>query len=73
MLQGGEDGHVDRASAARLAADPAYAARIRLVTYRGLGHTLGATSSAMNDAFLPIAPQPLDDLAHWLDGLFPAR
>ena len=42
-------------------------------TYPGLGRTLEPAPAATGDTFLPMAPQPLDDLADWLDGLCPMR
>ena len=46
----------------------AFAARrkVRLLSYAGLGHSLGVTPSAQEDGLLPVAARPLDDMAAWL-------
>ncbi len=37
-----------------------------LITYPGLGHSLGKAASMIDDSFAPIDPRPLTDLADWL-------
>ncbi len=34
--------------------------------YPGLGHTLGPATSLLQDDFAPIAPQPMQDAANWI-------
>lgn len=41
-------------------------AAFRVNSYVGLGHSLGPAQSAIEDELLPIAAQPLDDMAVWL-------
>ena len=40
--------------------------RVRLITYPGLGHSLGHAATAQRDGLLPVAKLPLDDMARWL-------
>ncbi len=41
--------------------------RLRLLTYPGLGHSLGRAATAQEDGLLPMAPRPLDDIVRWLE------
>ena len=61
ILQGEADGNIDPAAAASLAKTSGVTVRL----YPGLGHTLGRSASPLEDAFAPIAPQPLADMAAW--------
>jgi alpha-beta hydrolase superfamily lysophospholipase len=64
------DSMIDPAAAQRFARRPDARNRVRLVTYPGLGHSLGLAASAENDNLLPVAQRPLDDMAKWLDEIF---
>lgn len=66
ILQGLNDSMIDPAAALAFAARPAAKGRVRLISYAGLGHSLGLASSAQEDRLLPIAKRPLDDMANWL-------
>ncbi|MEG3126072.1 serine aminopeptidase domain-containing protein [Sphingomonas sp. GB1N7] len=67
MLQGLNDSMIDSSAAQRFARQPDARKRVKLVTYAGLGHSLGAAISPQNDKLLPVAQKPLDDMATWLD------
>ena len=66
MLQGLNDSMIDPKSADAFVARPDTLGRVKLITYPGLGHSLGKTSSPENDALLPISSEPLDDMVRWL-------
>jgi len=67
ILQGLDDSMIGPAAALAFVARPASHRRVTLITYRGLGHSLGRALSAQNDALLPMADAPLDDMANWLE------
>ena len=67
ILQGLNDGNVDVAATRAFAARPDARARVMLLTYRGLGHSLGPAKSMLEDGLRPMAPKPLDDMTRWLD------
>ena len=66
ILQGLRDSMIDPAPARLFAARPVAAARVRLITYAGLGHSLGPVPSAQADGLPPVDGQVLDDMAAWL-------
>ncbi len=66
ILQGNNDSMIDPSAANAFAARPDAKRRVKLINYPGLGHSLGQTTSAQEDALLPVAPKPLDDMAAWL-------
>lgn len=66
ILQGLNDAMVDPATAQAFAARPDARKRVTLITYAGLGHSLGQAASAQEDGLLPMAQKPLDDMAAWL-------
>ena len=66
ILQGLDDSMIDPAPARALAARPDVRGKVSIVTYPGLGHSLGKTTSAQNDGLMPVATKPLDDMADWL-------
>ena len=66
MLQGLNDSMIDPSAAQRFARRPDARQRVKLVTYAGLGHSLGSAVSTQNDSLLPVAQKPLDDMAKWL-------
>jgi len=66
ILEGLNDSMIAPAAAQAFAARPDARRRVKLVTYKGLGHSLGQARSAQEDALLPIADKPLDDMATWL-------
>lgn len=71
ILQGAHDANVDPNGAKRV--DDALAAGASdhtLLTYPGLGHSLGVAASTDTDDFQPIAVQPLNDTKAWLDKRF---
>lgn len=72
ILQGGHDANVDPNGAKRVddALAAAGATDHTLLTYPGLGHSLGQTSSTDTDDFPPIDAQPLSDTKAWLDTRF---
>lgn len=69
MLQGLNDSMIDPAAALALSRSEGIGQRVMLKTYPGLGHSLGPARSATEDELLPVAAQPLDDIAHWLRAL----
>jgi dienelactone hydrolase len=71
ILQGLNDSMISPEAAQRLAAQPDMRGRIDLRTYNGLGHALGPAASAEQDGLLPVAQQPLNDMAEWLAGVLP--
>ncbi len=66
ILQGLCDSMIDPAPAQAFAARPDAKTRVKLITYAGLGHSLGPAVSAQEDALLPMAAKPLNDMATWL-------
>lgn len=68
-LQGENDTNVPPADATQLDAALAKAGQSdhTLILYPGLGHSLGPAPTLYADAFAPIAEEPLEDLASWLD------
>lgn len=71
ILQGLNDSMIGPGSAQRLAAEPEMRGRIDLLTYNGLGHSLGAAANAEEDGLMPVAQKPLDDMADWLAKTLP--
>jgi uncharacterized protein len=65
ILQGGRDANVPPSGAFQLNATLRGDHTLRF--YPVLGHTLGDTPSRIGDNFQPIAQQPIDDVARWLD------
>ncbi|WP_404366330.1 serine aminopeptidase domain-containing protein [Sphingomonas sp. MMS24-J45] len=66
MLQGLNDSMIDPSAAQHFARRPDVHSRVKLITYAGLGHSLGSATSTQNDKLLPVAQKPLDDMARWL-------
>jgi uncharacterized protein len=66
MLQGINDSMIDPAAAQAFAARPDAKNRVTLITYPGMGHSLGRAVSAQEDRLLPVAAKPLDDMVTWL-------
>lgn len=66
ILQGLNDSMIAPAAAKVFAARPDARRRVKLMTYAGLGHSLGRARSAQDDALLPIADKPLDEMAAWM-------
>jgi uncharacterized protein len=66
ILQGTNDSMIAPAAAQAFAARPDARRVVQLVLYKGLGHSLGHARSAEEDALLPMADKPLDDMAIWL-------
>jgi len=75
ILQGAHDANVDPNGAKRVddALAAAGASDHTLLTYAGLGHSLGPAASTDADDFQPIAAQPLGDTKAWLDKRFKKR
>lgn len=71
LLQGLNDGNVDPAAARDFAERPDVTKRVKLLSYRGLGHSLGPARSTLEDELLPMANKPLDDVVQWLDRTLP--
>lgn len=67
ILQGLNDGNVDVAATRAFAGRPEAKRRVTLLTYAGLGHSLGPARSMLEDGLLPASSKPLDDMARWLD------
>lgn len=67
ILQGMNDGNVDVAATRAFARRPDARRRVTLLTYPGLGHSLGPARSMLEDALAPTSDRPLDDMTHWLD------
>ncbi|MGI8691116.1 MAG: hypothetical protein ACR2M3_21250 [Thermomicrobiales bacterium] len=72
ILQGAHDANVDPNGAKRVddALAAAGASDHILLTYPGLGHSLGVAASTDTDDFQPIDTQPLTDTKAWLDKRF---
>ena len=66
IVQGLSDAMVDPALARAFADRTNVRARVTLLTYAGLGHSLGPAPSIAEDGLLPAARKPLDDLSTWL-------
>lgn len=66
ILQGLNDSMIDPRAAVEFAARPDARQRVKLLTYPGLGHSLGPARSAQEDSLPPIAAKPLDDMTTWL-------
>lgn len=66
ILQGLNDSMIDPRPAQNFARQHGKTGKLSLITYAGLGHSLGRAASAQQDGLLPIAPRPLDDMASWL-------
>ncbi len=66
MLQGLNDSMIDPVAAQAFAVRPDARQRVTLITYAGLGHSLGQAVSAQEDILLPVDDKPLDDMAQWL-------
>jgi fermentation-respiration switch protein FrsA (DUF1100 family) len=66
LLQGTNDSMIAPAAAQAFAARPDALGRAKLITYKGLGHSLGRAQSIQEDALLPMADGPLDDMVVWL-------
>lgn len=66
ILQGLNDSMIDPAAARAFAERPDARRQVDLVTYPGLGHSLGRAPSAEEDRLLPMADKPLADAAAWL-------
>ena len=66
ILQGLNDSMIDPAAAQAFAARRDARPRVTLITYAGLGHSLGPAASPLTDALSPVADRPLDDMAKWL-------
>lgn len=71
LLQGDNDANVDPAGADDVAHVISHAgnANVAVLHYPGLGHSLGPAKTMADDAFMPIAQQPLADLAKWMGNL----
>lgn len=63
VVQGDADGAIDADDARAL--DAEHLPRVTVLLYRGLGHTLGPSASAIEDAFAPIAVRPLAAMVSW--------
>ena len=66
LLQGLNDSMIAPDAAQAFARRPEARARVTLIGYPGLGHSLGTAASAQTDTLLPVARKPLDDMAKWL-------
>lgn len=66
LLQGLNDSMIAPDAATAFARRADARARVTLIRYPGLGHSLGKAESPQNDLLSPVAAQPLDDLARWL-------
>jgi uncharacterized protein len=66
FLQGTNDSMISPAAAQAFAARPNARKRVTLVSYKGLGHSLGRAPTAQEDALLPMTDKPLTDMAVWL-------
>ena len=66
ILQGTNDSMIAPAAAQAFAARPDARRGVQLVLYKGLGHSLGQARSVQEDALLPMADKPLDDMTIWL-------
>jgi uncharacterized protein len=66
ILQGENDANVAAQGARALDAALTGTPDHTLKVYPGLGHSLGRAPSVIEDDFRPIAPEPLADLAAWL-------
>ena len=66
ILQGLNDAMIDPQTAQAFAQQPGTRGRVRLLTYAGLGHSVGRAASAQEDNLPPVAARPLDDMAAWL-------
>ena len=66
ILQGLNDSMIDPSAAQRFALKPDARHRVKLLTYKGLGHSLGSAATSENDSLSPVAQKPLDDMASWL-------
>lgn len=75
IVQGLADAMVDPALAQGFARRADARGRVTLLTYAGLGHSLGPAASVAEDGLLPVARKPLDDIGNWLRSAFgrPAR
>ena len=63
ILQGESDGAISDADALRLRDERL--PNINVKIYPGLGHTLGPSTSPIEDRFLPISTVPLNDMVQW--------
>jgi uncharacterized protein len=70
ILQGANDSMIDPSAAQAFATRPDAKRRVKLITYPGLGHSLGQATSAEEDALQSVAARPLDDMATWLHRTF---
>ena len=68
ILQGANDANVPASGARALNAELGRGGNPEhtLELYPGLGHSLGKTSSVIQDNFQPLAQRPLEDLVAWL-------
>ena len=66
MLQGVNDSMIGPAAALAFAKRSDFRKRVKLITYAGLGHSLGPANTDQEDKLLPVADKPLDDMANWL-------
>lgn len=66
ILQEANDSMINPAAAKAFAARPDAKGRVTIITYTGLGHSLGQATSPQEDALRPVAAKPLDDIATWL-------
>lgn len=69
ILQGLNDSMIDPGAAVSFSRRSDVRARVKLITYKGLGHSLGPAASAENDNLVPVAKKPLDDIAKWLSAV----
>lgn len=67
LLQGLNDGNVDVAATRAFAERHENGGRVTLLTYAGLGHSLGPTQSSLEDGLMPTTKKPLHDITRWLD------
>jgi uncharacterized protein len=66
ILQGMNDSMIAPKAAQAFAARPEARGRVKLVSYKGLGHSLGHARSVLEDALLPMDGKPLSDMVDWL-------
>ena len=66
ILQGLNDSMIAPAAALAFAARSENRTRVTLITYQGLGHSLGLAKMPEEDGLLPVAAKPLDDMATWI-------
>ena len=66
ILQGLNDSMIGPEAALQFAARPEAQGRVKLIIYKGLGHSLGLTRSAQEDALMPVETEPLNDLVVWV-------